>query len=331
MVTANELRAMVVQTLRGEIGYTSGTYSYSQYGKASYWRSEWLGGIREWQGLYCGRFASWGPDKVMGARAAVAAIGLQGYALPAGWAATWYEYAFAKSKGRLVAFKDAKPADRILFKLPGRPLNPTNHIGTFVRWHIPGKVMVVVEGNLPRPGYGTSTIGVWEHYRDATYVVAVHSPDYEAAAEIYNAENPEEDEMSDEQYNALRDLIERVDAKVDKSRGEALTFHEREMAEAERHEKQLNVVGRVAAEARDGNLTEDDIVKAIFTHKLQGLSFDWWVRNGLVLDKDHRQYPADPGSLADLIMQIATKLDIEFTPYDGTQKRPIPSVPHTEE
>lgn len=249
MATANELRAMVVAKLRSEIGYTSGDYNYSKFGKASTWRSPWLGGVREWQGMYCGRFASWGPDAVMGARAAVAALGLQGYAIPAGWAATWFELAWAKLKGRIVKFEDAKPADRVLFKLPGRPLNPTNHIGTFVRWHIPGKVMVVVEGNLPRPGYGKSTIGVWEHYRDATYVVAIHSPDYEAAAKIYNAENPgketpkEEDELSAAEVKEIKDHI-------DKLRAERTNAHVLQMKVLTRISDQLNVVGRIAAEAR---------------------------------------------------------------------------------
>lgn len=85
----------------------------------------------------------------------------------------------------------------------------------------------------------------------------------------------------------------------------------------------INVVGRVAAEGRDQALTEEALVGAIFSHMIQGFSFEWWVRNGMVLDEGHRQYPADPGSLADLVMQMATKMGIEFEVYDGTQKRPI--------
>lgn len=189
--TPTQLRDAVVARLRSQIGYTSGTYVSSIYGLAKTWASRWAWGT-EWQGMYCNRFTSWGADQVLGARAARAAIGHQaGIPQPAGFSATWLQREWHMANGRHVGFANSQPGDHYLFKLPGRPLNPTNHIGVFVRWHIPGKVAVVVEGNLPRPGHGASTIGVWEHYRDITYVVGVYRPNWEAAAAIYNAQFPE--------------------------------------------------------------------------------------------------------------------------------------------
>lgn len=189
--TPTQLRDAVVARLRDEIGYTSGTYTSSKYGLAKTWESAWAWGV-EWQGMYCNRFASWGADQVLGAEAARAAIGRQaGVPIPAGFAATWLQREWHMANGRHVGFANSQPGDHYLFKLPGRPLNPTNHIGVFVRWHVVGKVAVVVEANLPRPGHGASTIGVWEHLRDITYVVGVYRPDWDAAAEVYNARFPE--------------------------------------------------------------------------------------------------------------------------------------------
>lgn len=93
----------------------------------------------------------------------------------------------------------------------------------------------------------------------------------------------------------------------------------------------INVLGRQNVQIRDNALDQEELVKAIFSHLIQGFSVEWWIRNGLVLDKKHRQYPADPGSMADLIIQIAEKLDIDVDVYDGSQKRPIgPGSMHTE-
>lgn len=93
----------------------------------------------------------------------------------------------------------------------------------------------------------------------------------------------------------------------------------------------INVLGRQNVQIRDNALDQEELIKGIFSHLIQGFSVEWWIRNGLVLDKKHRQYPADPGSMADLIIQIAEKLDIDVDVYDGSQKRPIgPGSMHTE-
>lgn len=183
MTTATELRDAVVSVAAGEIGYTSGDYEWSKYGQGQTWRSPWTG--PDWQGMYCNRFLSWCVDQAAGAVAARAAIGHQaGTPLPAGFAATWLQRAWFILGGRWVGFANAEPGDYVLFKLPGRQTNPTNHVGIVAGWHTRGKVLRVIEGNLARPGHGLATIGVWEHLRDITYVVGVYRPDWAAAAAL---------------------------------------------------------------------------------------------------------------------------------------------------
>lgn len=191
-VTGLDLRDRSLEVMLGKVGYTSGNYEKSIFGEAKTWRSKWLNGRTVWQGMYCNRFTSWGTDYVMGANAARAAIGHQtGTVLPAGFAATWLQREWYLRNNRWVGFANAQPGDDILFKLPGRQTNPTNHIGRFYRWDTKGKVAIVIEGNLAKPGVGTQkSIGVHLHYRPITYVVGVYRPNWDAAAKIYNKENP---------------------------------------------------------------------------------------------------------------------------------------------
>jgi|SRR5690625_57437 len=79
---------------------------------------------------------------------------------------------------------------------------------------------------------------------------------------------------------------------------------------------------RRAYEASTKTASAEEIVAELLSTTLQGMSVDWWIRNGLVLDPDHPQYPADPGSLADQIMRAAEAVTGEAVPpYDGTQRR----------
>ena len=260
MATVSELRAAVVDSFLSQVGYTSGSYESSKYGLAQNWRSPWLGGVKAWQGLYCGRSYSWNFDQVLGAEAGRAAIGLQGYAIPVGFAATWLHREWFMANNRHVGFANSQPGDAFLFKLPGRPLNPTNHIGMFVKWHTPGKVAITVEGNLPNPTIGTtSSIGVHLHYRDITYVVGVYRPNWQAAATIYNKQNP------DPKEGITVAEADRIIERIDTLRRERTNAHVKELANQEailarleaveaaqaEHTRQNNTIGRVAAEARE--------------------------------------------------------------------------------
>lgn len=216
MRTAQSVRDATLAAAVSQLGYTSGDYYESRFGIARNWRSKWLWGVTSWQGMYCNRFLSWAVDQAVGAEAGVAAVGRQSLtALPVGFAATWLQREWFRANGRHVGFANAEPGDYVLFKLPGRQKNPTNHVGMFVKWRIPGRVAVVIEGNLARPGGGHSTIGVHYHYRDITYVVGVYRPDWQAAADVWNRNNPDEeehDEMTPEQEQRIIDRIDRMRA-----------------------------------------------------------------------------------------------------------------------
>lgn len=331
--SANDLRAAVVAKAVGELGTLTRSYYKSPYGEQDNWRSPWLWG-GDWQGMYCNRFLSWSVDQVMGAEAGRAAVGMQSHSpLPVGFAATWLQREWFMANGRHVGFSNSQPGDYYLFKLPGRPTNPTNHVGMFVKWHIPGKIAVVIEGNLRRPGsWDNATIGVHYHYRDITYVVGVYRPDWQAAADVWNENNPDptdEDEMTPEQEQRILDRIDKM--RAERTNAHVKTYAMLEAIESTQgtHTRQMNTVGRVAAEARDKIPTVAEIVKGFMTHITHGFSVDWWLRQGLVLDKTHRQYPADPGSLADLAIrtaEAATGESVEV--YDGTQKRAPRSEHH---
>lgn len=65
-------------------------------------------------------------------------------------------------------------------------------------------------------------------------------------------------------------------------------------------------------------------VTALLGRRLRGFAVEWWLRAGsLGKDADHSQYPADPGSPADLLHRIAAKIlaPVKVVPYDGTQVR----------
>lgn len=55
---------------------------------------------------------------------------------------------------------------------------------------------------------------------------------------------------------------------------------------------------------------------------IYGFNLAWWIRRGLVPVRDHKQYPADPGSPADIELRVAEQtLGEKVEPYDGSQKR----------
>ncbi|MBW8171779.1 N-acetylmuramoyl-L-alanine amidase [Ornithinimicrobium sp. Arc0846-15] len=181
-LTAASARDLVMKHLLSQRGYTSGNYNWSKFGSGANWRTKW----GTWQGYWCNRFLSWGVDKALGQTAGRAAVGLQG-GLPVGYAATWLQRDWFRSNNRHVGFANAEPGDYFLLKLPGRQANATNHVGIFVRWKVEGRIAITLDGNLPRPGRGTSDIGVHYHERTIDYVVGVYRPDWAAAAKAYNA------------------------------------------------------------------------------------------------------------------------------------------------
>lgn len=128
--------------------------------------------------------------------------------------------------------------------------------------------------------------------------------------------------MSDAQYNELKQLITTGNAAVHSLRGERTNAHVKEMEEF------AAVKAELAAIRRTLQGVPLESVQAFLAYEVQGFSVAWWLRQGLVLDKDHRQYPSDPGSQADLIQQIFEKVTgKQLVPYDGTQKRPRNSIP----
>ncbi|MCE0488334.1 cell wall-binding repeat-containing protein [Ornithinimicrobium sediminis] len=192
-LTGATLRKQFLTVVNDQVGYTSGQYEHSRYGRRSTWASDWLK-PQDWQGFWCNRFLSWGVDQVMGTNPGRAAVGHQaGTPLPVGFAATWLQRDWFRAHGRHVGYAAAEPGDFFLFLMNGpRKANPTNHIGVCSR-SVAGR-HEVLEGNLANPGKGADTIGVWYHRRplQGPYgkVVAVYRPDWSAAAKVYNREHP---------------------------------------------------------------------------------------------------------------------------------------------
>lgn len=361
-ISVAQARAMVVAMAESQVGYASGNPSYSMYGKAYTWpegMQSWDGRQVYWCVLGGG---SWVPAWAFGYEAALAGFGRQVNSRafpPVGGTWTVWVLDLARATGRVKAFNDVQAGDIVLTNW-GRTGAEVDHYDVATG---PRSLNIIpVIGFNTSSGNASAGAGVFRAWRPRNRVVAVIEPDYEALVRVYNATIPEENEMSSKEYRELKavtdDILNVVNhhlrgdiSKADmkaigtgrEDLGVSKVVHltagrvnsiQAEVAEAlallrEVREKQndlrdgINVVGRVAAEGRDQALTEEALTRAIFTHMIQGFSFEWWVRNGMVLDKDHRQYPADPGSLADLVMRMAAKMGIEFEVYDGTQRRPI--------
>lgn len=88
---------------------------------------------------------------------------------------------------------------------------------------------------------------------------------------------------------------------------------------------ELNVIGPPAELAvLEGPAipTAEEVAAAVWSRQLYGLAAHWYLRQGLVPNPEHSQYPADPGSPADLAMRVAHQvLGEQVDAYDGTQKR----------
>lgn len=263
MRTATDLRDATLAHAVGELGYTSGRYDFSKFGKADSWASPWLYGTA-WDGLWCNRFLSWAVDQAMGQEAGEAAVGRQKFTpLPVGFAATWLQREHFRYHDRHVGFHNSQPGDYYLFKLPGRQANATNHVGMFVKWHTPGKIAVTIEANLPRPGHGTTDIGVHYHYRDITYVIGVYRPDWQAAADVWNTNHPpqqQEDTMTPEQEQRILD-------RIDKLRAERTNAHVKEYGLMEKIRAE---VGNIPARVWDFPIP---FIKGTSAHNTFGAAF----------------------------------------------------------
>lgn len=66
----------------------------------------------------------------------------------------------------------------------------------------------------------------------------------------------------------------------------------------------------------------DNTPERVWTHPLYGFATHWWLRRGALGKRtDHANYPADPGSPADVERRVAEKiLGEDVTPYTGQEK-----------
>lgn len=379
-ITVAQAQEMFMAMADSQVGYRSGSYQWSLYGKGSRWDDDWNGRQVYW--CYLGM--SWVMAQTFGAKAAIAGIGLQNSHPnwpPAGGTATWLLWEWFRANNRWVGMERAQPGD-ISLQSWGRTGKPTDHV------EIVSGYYRASDDSYPTIGFNTSAgnptagarVARVRRYRRPT--VGIYRPNWEALVMVYNAQKIAEgitelsgtvidhlellgykgsvDGVKDFQrehgltvdgivgpktsarletevskaIDELMAAIKQVDTKVDKLRGERLNFDTKTRDQldtlldtTEEHRRQLNTVGRVAAEARDQWAVEEQrttLVKKILGYDLYGFSLHWWLRRGFLGRKfDHKNYPFDPGSPADLEHRTAEAVTGEtIPPYGGAEKRP---------
>lgn len=244
-ITQKQARAMFVAMADSQVGYASGNPNYSMYGKASNWRTKWNGRNVYW----CALFGSWCAEQAFGREAALAGFGRQVNSAnypPVGGTWTVWVLGWGRARGAVKPFNSQQSGD-ISLQRYGRTGAEVDHY-EIVRTGRSLNLSNTIGGNTS-PGNASAGAGVYRAVRSRGVTKAIIRPDWNALVRVYNSQITEDD-MSDAQYNDLKKMIKGVDTKVNKLRGERTNSHVQQMALLGKISDQLNVVGRVAAEAR---------------------------------------------------------------------------------
>lgn len=361
-ITIKQARAMVMAMADSQVGYTSGNPNWSLYGEEENWPEDWNGRQVYWCALFIAWvFVQCFGAKA--ARAAIGWQTTNRNWPPAGWTATFLWINWFRQNNRWVGIDNCQSGD-ISLQSWGRTTKETDHVGLVTGRALGKDIYPGLEGNtspgstsagagvyrVVRPRW--ATVGVYRP--DWAALVAIYNAnvagdvivDWTSIHRMLIALGYSANVTGLRNYQKARGLT--VDGIPGKNTTAALEADMASLKEIDRQignlanrveqtwqlindmakrqsdqQNQLNTLGRQNAQIRDDGpaRTAQEIKDSLAA---QGFSLDWWIRNGLVLDPTHRQYPADPGSPADLLIQVFEKVTGEdYVPYDGTQKRPI--------
>ena len=252
-ITESQARDMFVSMADSQVGYASGSPSWSMYGKSSNWRSNWNGRQVYW----CALFLSWCAEQAFGTAAARAGFGRQYNSAaypPVGGTWTVWMLNWGRARGAVVPFNRQRKGDICLTDWNRVPGAEVDHVDV-VRGPRILNLSNVIGGNTSSSS-ASAGAGVYRAARPSNRVRAIIEPDYKALVRVYNANIIEEsDELSAAEVKEIKDHI-------DVLRRERTNAHAKELANQEAilrtladiRAKQddlrngINVVGRVAAE-----------------------------------------------------------------------------------
>lgn len=351
LVTESAIRAAVVEKARGEVGkhygLVSGVPNPTPYGK-------WYGPGWE-RALFCMAGWSWCWDKALGTIDARNIIGYQthGGTAPNGRGYVWTVAFWTQMSGRRVALRNLKPGDAVLYKYPTsgtRNTNPVNHVDIVEVNNPAGGYVDCIGFNVPKPGAPAGTDqsrggGVWRRrtYYGNPYVVGGISIN---AAWLANRASVEWGRIKT--YLTELGLANLSDSNVvgpattagiqayAKEYGYTGHVYDRNSLLAHLEvtmSKILDALAKVnanvvalrkeVAEVSD-RTTAEAISNAVWhtKHTNHGpFNAWWWLRRGLILNPEHKNFPADPGSPADVERKSqALILNEDIPPYTGGNK-----------
>lgn len=350
LVDEQAIRQAVIDKARTQVGKHFGPGGWNTYGA-------WYGPGWDYA-LFCAAGWSWSWYMALGHAEAHRIIGHQRYGgvAPLRRGYVWTVGLLKDHEHHRVPLRQLKPGDALLFKYPTsgtRNTNVVNHVD-MVEYNNPaGGYMDCIGFNVPRPGAPAGSDqsqggGVWRRriWYSNPYLVAglkmpaeqvakanrkgwtkvqrlfndlgygpfqgtgTPGPSTQATVDQYSKDYGYTGDRDD--WVALTAHLEDTMSKID-----TLITEVRALRKEQREQRAVvDVIRRLVDKAA--------IAAAVWQYKFDGhgiFNAWWFLRRGAVLNPEHKQFPADPGSPADIERQAAEKvLGYEVEPYVGAKE-----------
>lgn len=321
LVTEDAIRRAVVAEALKDLGYQGPVGGWNKWGA-------WYG--PGWQNAYfCAAGWSYCWNMALGEADAREVIGYQthGGTAPHRRGYIWTVGLLVQNRGRSVALRNLRPGDALMWKYvtgDNRAGNETNHVDLVER-NFPDQGYVVVIGyNVPKPGATTGDPsrggGVWRrrvYYNERWIVAGLRMPAAALAERNRKAWVKVQQHLTDlglgdfqmtgvpgpatqksvleyskvYSYSGTQDdpfvLLPHMEATMTNVARELQNLH-----------RKVDAYGR-SLDLVVNQTKKDAIGNAVWSYRLYGFVAHWWLRLGMILDPNHKNFPADPGSPAD--------------------------------
>lgn len=344
------VRQAVLDVARTQVGKHYGVGNVTPYG--TWYGSGWR------NALFCAAGWSWCWYQALGEETARSLIGSQvhGGAAPHGRGFVWTVAIIEQHRSRKVPLKHLRPGDALLFKYRSgdpRAKNEVNHVDLVEKNNPKAGYVDVIGFNVAKPGAPPGSDpgkggGVWRRRIPYTYPFIV-------AGLQMPATPPSKDWPTIQKHLTTLGLAElKGSGVVGPATRTGIAAYARDYGYTGAHddsaallthleETMANITEELAAlrgevkalrdvvDKQSGDLStvrdsvsREAVAAAVWAHKVDGhgpFNAWWWLRRGLVLNPEHKQYPADPDSPADVERQAAqTILGRELQPCTGVRR-----------